>query len=199
LGYREIAMRATKAVFALAAAAALVAGHAVARTLTDRSVTPGVRLADYEAVYVAPVAVELKVDGLAARATGERAVDEADQQRKAGDLRQRLIDRIGASRRIVDAPSEKTLIVETTITRLQSSRPTQADYRRNPTLAFDSVYAGAQEARVQLSVDGAPVGSLRMTYDAALGDGRFRISVWDDADRAFDLWAVDLVDFIARN
>ena len=124
---------------------------------------------------------------------GYRRVEQHDWMRPLrGDWSARL-DEV-----VVDAPGPGVLVVETTLTRLESSRPTMADYQREPGLGFESVYAGGAALSVRLSRDGSEVASLSDRYVGSFSDGTPRIGIWQDTDRAFTRWSRQLPSWVAQ-
>ncbi|MEO0982817.1 MAG: DUF3313 family protein [Pseudomonadota bacterium] len=150
----------------------------------------------FERVFIAPVTVALgepDAGQITYGRTSNRPVSEQDQARKAADLRDDLVDQFSRRFTLVEAPSADALTVETTITRLASTRPTQADVERNQRISLTSTFAGGADFDVVLSVgDGAPLARLTDSYKSSFNDGRPRIATWADADRAFGRFARSL-------
>lgn len=186
-------------VTAAAASAALLAAlsSVLAHPFSSVSIGEGAKLADYKSAYVAPVATDLPEVARYDRSGGDRPVDPADAALKAADLQKKLSDALGKKMTMATGPGPGVLTVSTTLTRLQSSRPTRADYAREPNLDFDSVYAGGATARFEFSEEGKALGAIVGDYDATLSDGWPRVGIWDDVDRAFWSWSRAMADFIA--
>jgi hypothetical protein len=191
----QAAIRVSAAI--VAAIAVLGAAGAGAHPFSSVALGDGAKLASYKSVHVAPVSANLPDGARYGRSGGERPVDPADAADKAGDLQRKLSEALGRTLALADGPGPGVLSVAATLTRLQSSRPTRADYRVQPSLDFRSVYAGGAAARFEFSEDGKALGSMTGDFDTSLADGWPRAGVWDDADRAFSSWARALPDFIA--
>ena len=130
-------------------------------------------LTDVRSVYVAPVALELPAPARRhdRRGDGPRPVAVRDAEAKAADLTSALRQGFGKDFTLADAPGPGVLVVEATLTRLESSRPTMADYHQEPGLGFESVYAGGAALNVRLSRDGSDVAVLQDRYTGTFGDG----------------------------
>ena len=177
-------------------AAALAVTPAIAGGFDSESVTGD--LSAYTSVYVAPVSLALENVGGRYPATGfrERPVSEADAARKAADLHGALVSILTRDFAAAQGPGPGVLTVAATLTKLSSSRPTQGDYAAHPGLSFSSVYAGGAAVTIDFREDERALGSVADDYDTSLGDGRPRVGIWDDADRAFSSWARRLPEFI---
>lgn len=182
---------------ALAATAALGAAAASAHPFSSVDISDRAKLAAFTSVHVAPVATDLPEVARYDRSGGARPVDPADAAEKAADLGRKLEEAIGRIFTLASGPGPGVLTLETTLTRLQSSRPTRADYRREPSLDFRSVFAGGAAARFSFSEDGRGLGAMTGDFEGSLADGWPRAGVWTDADRAFSLWARAMPGFIA--
>lgn len=148
-------------------------------------------LTGIQGVYVAPAAVELPAPARRGdrRSGSPRPVTPRDGETKAADLTTALRRGFGKGFALVDSPGPGVLVVEATLTRLEASRPTMADYHEEPGLGFESVYAGGAALSVRLSRDGSDVAVLKDRYTGSFGDGTPRIGIWQDTDRAFSMWS----------
>lgn len=157
-------------------------------------------LSNVRSVYVAPVALELPAAERRndRRADAPRPVTARDAETRAAELTAALRRGFAKDFTVVDAPGPDVLVVEATLTRLESSRPTMADYQREPGLGFESVYAGGAALSVRLSRDGSEVASLSDRYVGSFSDGTPRIGVWQDSDRAFSRWSRQLPSWVAQ-
>jgi hypothetical protein len=157
-------------------------------------------LSNVQSVHIAPVALELPAATRRGDRRGDapRPVAASDAETKAGDLTAALRRAFAKNFTVVDAPGPGVLVIEATLTRLEASRPTMADYHREPGLGFESVYAGGAAMDVRLSRDGSDVAVLKDRYVGSFGDGTPRIGVWQDADRAFSRWSRQLPAWVAQ-
>lgn len=157
-------------------------------------------LSNVQSVYVAPVAVELPAAArrFDRRGDAPRPVAPRDAETKAADLTTALRRGFAKDFNVVDAAGPGVLVVEATLTRLEASRPTMADYHREPGLGFESVYAGGAAMDVRLSRDGADIAVLKDRYTGNFGDGLPRVGVWQDTDRAFTRWSRQLPSWVAH-
>lgn len=158
-------------------------------------------LAGVQQVYVAPTALALPEPAgrfERRRGHGERPVTAKDAQAKADDLTAALRRGFDRNFTLVDAPGPGVLVVEPTLTRLEASRPTMADYREEPGLSFESVYAGGAGFSVRLVRDGRDVAVLQDREVGSFSDGSPRIGIWQDADRAFSMWSRQLPAFVEQ-
>ncbi len=146
------------------------------------------RLSEFSAVYIAPVAVDLPEPDIGqvtfARPVN-RPVSGEDQARQAEALHEDLVGAFGRRFQLADEPAAGVLTVEATITRLASSRPTHADFERNPRIELSSVFAGGAEIEVRLSEEETALARLRETQFTSFNDGRPRLATWADANRVF--------------
>lgn len=193
----RIIQRAAFAAFGAAAGLAMTAAAAF-DTAYVSSERP---LGAYEQVYVAPVSVELDHDVRRYRVggSGDRPVEERDAALRAEDFHAALTDAFGRSFALAGAPGPGVLTVEARLIKLESSRPTMADYRQTPGLSARSVYAGGAEMHVTISEDGVLLAEIGDAWRGSLDDGRYRIGLWDDARRAFGSWARRLARFVEQN
>lgn len=148
-------------------------------------------LADVQRVYIAPTALDLpqperRIDP---RREQPRPVAARDAEAKAADLTAALRRGFDPRFDLADAPGPGVLVIEPTLTRLESSRPTMADFRDQPGLGFASVYAGGAALRVRLVRDGAEVAVIEDRYRGSFADGNPRVGIWQDTDRAFSSWS----------
>lgn len=157
-------------------------------------------LSNVQSVHVAPVALELPAAARRAGARGDepRPVAARDAEAKAAELTAALRRGFAKDFTVVEAPGPGVLVIEATLTRLEASRPTMADYQREPGLGFESVYAGGAAVDVRLSRDGSDIAVLKDRYVGSFGDGTPRIGVWQDTDRAFSLWSRQLPSWVAQ-
>jgi hypothetical protein len=156
-------------------------------------------LAGVQQVHVAPAAVELpEAKRFDRRGDSPRPVLERDAEARAADLVAALRRGFERNFTVVDAPGPGVLVVQPTLTRLDASRPTMADYQREPGLSFESVYAGGAAVRFRLERDGQEVAVLEDRYMGSFSDGAPRIGVWQDADRAFSMWSRQLPRWVEQ-
>ena len=157
-------------------------------------------LSNVQSVHVAPVAVELPAATRRAGARGDepRPVAARDAEAKAAELTAALRRGFAKDFTVVDAPGPGVLVIEATLTRLEASRPTMADYHREPGLGFESVYAGGAAVNIRLSRDGSDVAVLQDRYTGTFGDGTPRIGIWQDTDRAFTVWSRQLPRWVEQ-
>ena len=157
-------------------------------------------LSGVTSVYVAPAALALPEPSSRFDRRGDqpRGVTPSDAQAKADELTAALRRGFDKDFDLADAPGPGVLVVEPTLVRLESSRPTMADYQREPGLSFESAYAGGAAVRVTLSRDGNEVGQIEDRYTGNFGDGTPRIGIWQDADRAFSMWSRQLPAFVEQ-
>jgi hypothetical protein len=155
------------------------------------SVAQSGALSGVTSVYVAPAALALPEPSSRFDRRGDqpRAVTDSDAQAKAEELTAALRRGFDKNFSLADAPGPGVLVVEPTLLRLESSRPTMADYQRESGLSFESVYAGGAAVRVTLSRDGSEVGQIEDRYTGNFSDGSPRIGIWQDTDRAFSMWS----------
>lgn len=183
------------------AAAVAFAGAAFAGPFDSENLVTDRQLSTYESVYIAPVKVNLDhhVVRYDRSGYGDRPVDPDDANQKAADFYNELVDAFSESYSLASAPGPGVLTLEATLTKLQSSRPTPADYDREPSLSFQSVYAGGGSMTAVFSEDGEVLAEIADQFDSYLSDGRVRAAVWHDADRAFSQWARKLAKFTQNN
>lgn len=196
MSYLRFAFGAGAFAAALVSAGAVLAGPFDSENLlTDR------QLSSYESVYIAPVKVELDhhVVRYDRSGYGDRPVDPDDANRKAADFHDELVDAFSESYSLAPAPGPGVLTLEATLTKLQSSRPTPADYDRETSLSFESVYAGGGSMTAVFSEDGEVLAELGDEFNSYLSDGRVRAGIWQDVDRAFSQWAKKLVKYTQKN
>jgi len=145
-------------------------------------------------VYVAEVALDLPepVHRFALRSGEPRPVRPQDAASRATALGTALRRSLDRDFELVAAPGPGVLVLRPTLEGLASSRPTFADFDRQPGLSFRSYYAGGASVRLQLERDGHPVGEISDRYTGSLADGMPRVGIWQDADRAFSRWARQL-------
>lgn len=157
-------------------------------------------LSNVQSVHIAPVALELPAATRRVGTRGDepRPVTARDAETKAADLTAALRRAFAKDFTVVDAPGPGVLVIEATLTRLEASRPTMADYHREPGLGFESVYAGGAAVDVRLSRDGSDIAVLKDRYVGSFSDGTPRIGVWQDADLAFSRWSRQLPSWVAQ-
>lgn len=162
---------------------------ALALAVSPIAVSPAFA-ADFDKVYVAPVAAELDLNVTPFRNGGDRAISEDDIADKADDFRDAIVNALDDNFAIVDEPGPGVLSVEAKLTYLQSTKPTMQDLSDEPSLDFTrSVYVGGADYEATLTLDGDIIAELGDDYRGTFGDGRNRIAVWADADRAFRKFA----------
>jgi len=179
------------------AAAMFSAGAALAGSFDSETLTEGRKLSSFDSVYIAPVQanLDLNVVRFDRSGYGDRAVRDEDAARKAADFYDELVEEFGESFSLADAPGSGVLTVQATLTKLESSRPTLADYNRDTSVSFRSVYAGGAAMTAVFSEDGATLAEVSDEFISNLNDGRTRAGLWQDADRAFEQWAHKLAKF----
>jgi hypothetical protein len=157
-------------------------------------------LSNVQSVHVVPVALALPATTrrVGARSDEPRPVAARDAEAKAAELTTALRRGFAKDFTVVDAPGPGVLVIEATLTRLEASRPTMADYHREPGLGFESVYAGGAAVDVRLSRDGSDIAVLKDRYVGSFSDGSPRIGIWQDTDRAFSLWSRQLPTWVAQ-
>jgi hypothetical protein len=180
---------------ALAAAIALPAA-----AFDQTQVLQPAALADVQRVHVAPTVVELPAveRRLDPRRQQPRPVDARDAASRAEALTDTLRRGFDRDFDIAEAPGPGVLVIEPTLIRLESSRPTMADYRDLPGLGFESVYAGGAAVRLRLVRDGVEVAVIEDRYSGTLADGNPRVGIWQDADRAFSMWSRQVPRWVAQ-
>ena len=166
----------------------------------DKKVSNPAALSGVERVFVAPTAVDLPAatSRFERRHGGVRPVLPRDAEARAADLTADLKRGFRRGFELVDAPGPGVLVVEPTLTRLESSRPTMADFQQEPGLGFESTFAGGAAVTLRLVRDGEEVAVLQDRYSGSFADGQPRIGVWQDADRAFSRWSRQLPAFVAQ-
>lgn len=165
-------------------------------------------LAQYEAVYIAPVVMDLKFDTQFRNIRRiqrpgrdeSRPMTDAEIERKANDLHKDLRQALSKRMTLVDAPGEGVLTVEATVTRILPSRPTQEELGRRVGLQLSgSISAGGADIDVALSENGTSLAQISEDYKGNLNDGFPRVNIWQDADRAYDRLAKKLARYVAKN
>jgi hypothetical protein len=188
-----------------AGAALALAGTAHAGPFDAVSLASDTSLATYEKVYIAPVNVDFGDQPIRRNIRdlrGLRPVSDRDQALKADDLADDLQREFGKRYILVDAPGEDVLTVETTLTKLVSSRPTIADRRdASVNLDFRSIYAGGADYLVTLREGDQLIGTIEEnhTRNTSLNDGRVRAGIWQDADRSFSQFSRQLARYVQKN
>mgnify|MGYP002777080685 CR=1 FL=1 len=157
-------------------------------------------LADVQRVHVAPAVTDLPAPQrrFDPRRQQPRPVEARDAEAKAADFTAALRRGFDRDFELVDAAGPGVLVVEPTLTRLESSRPTMADFRDQPGLGFESVYAGGAAVRLRLVRDGVEVAVIEDRYSGTFADGQPRIGIWQDADRAFSMWSRQVPNWVAQ-
>lgn len=201
------ALRSALAASALLATGVSLPAHAGPFDTLETSET-AVALSEYEAVYIAPVVMDLKFDAQFRNVRRiqrpdpdeSRPMSDSEIERKANDLHKDLGQALGKQMTIVDAPGEGVLTVEATVTRILPSRPTQEELGRRVSLQFaGSISAGGANINVALSENGASLAQIGENYKGNLNDGFPRVSMWQDADRAYDRFSKKLARYIKKN
>jgi len=154
-------------------------------------------LSSFESVYIAPVSIDLPES--TNRRDEDRPVSRRDQDAKAEDLFEDLTAAFEGEFSVVSAPGDGVLTIETTITDLRSSRPTQADLSREPGLSFSSVYAGGVAATFSIYENSTLLAETEENYYSNFNDGQPRVGVWQDADRGFSRISRRIVKYIQKN
>lgn len=146
----------------------------------------------YDKVYIpAPVASE----ELQARTEifssnlrrDDRPIAQRDIDAKLSDLHDDLKRAVSKQATLVSAPGEGVLTIITTVTRLESNRPTQAELTRNPALSFQSFSVGAGAVDYELSENGRVLATISDTDNAPpLGAGNDgNQGIWQTVDQFF--------------
>lgn len=163
--------------------------------IADPAALQGVRQ-----VYVAEVALDLPEPAhrFALRSGEPRPVRPQDAAAQAAALGAALRRGLDRDFELVTAPGPGVLVLRPTLDGLASSRPTFADFDRQPGLSFRSFYAGGASLRLQLERDGRPVAEISDRYTGSLADGMPRIGVWQDSERAFSRWSRQLPEVVRQ-
>ncbi|MBS3896484.1 DUF3313 family protein [Silanimonas sp.] len=163
--------------------------------IADPAALQGVRQ-----VYVAEVALDLPEPAhrFALRSGEPRPVRPQDAAAQAAALGAALRRGLDRNFELVTAPGPGVLVLRPTLDGLASSRPTFADFDRQPGLSFRSFYAGGASLRLQLERDGRPVAEISDRYTGSLADGMPRIGVWQDSERAFSRWSRQLPEVVRQ-
>lgn len=160
-------------------------------------------LSNFQKVYIAPVTVALDEENVRRSVRdirSDRPVRQRDQELKAEDTYDDLVQAFERKNfTLVDAPGADVLTVSTTITGMDSSRPSLADYDTSINLSFNSVYAGGGEFMTQLSQGDTILASITDEQTTSLNDGRPRIGVWQDFDRVSARFARKLAKYAQSN
>lgn len=174
---------------------------AIASTFDTLNVVQESNLSAYKKVYIAPVGVELKERFRRnLRDIGApRPTDERDQQKRAEDARITFTRAFEKKYEVVDAPAEDVLTVEAVITRLESTRPTFADYDVTPGLSPSSIYVGGADYHVRLKNGDTLLAELSEKYQTDLNDGLPRNGIWTDFEYASSRMASKLIKHIKKN
>jgi hypothetical protein len=176
----------------------LIAAPALA--FDSESLASSAKLSSFKSVYVAPVGVDLpETRGAPSYLGKDRPVSDNDAAQKAADFHEDLVNAFDNSFTIASAPAAGVLTIEATLTRLQSSRPTMEDLRETPGLSLDSRYAGGADVTIAFSEAGASLGEISDSYVDTFDTARIPAGTWEDANRAFSMWARQLVDFVEEN
>lgn len=193
-----------KRALALTAAAAMATSAAHAHPFDSIETETEAALSGFTKVYIAPVAIDFsehRVRRTVRDSTGFRQVSERDQSRKAEDLAEDLEREFGKRYTLVNAPGEDVLTIETTLTKLVSTRPTLADQRQTINLSFRSLYAGGADYQVELTTGDTLLATIEdnQTNQSNLNDGRPRVGVWQDTDRSFNRFSRQLARYVESN
>lgn len=160
-------------------------------------------LSNFQKVYIAPVVVELDEENFRRNirdTRSDRPVRPRDQELKADDTYEDLVRAFERKDfTLVDAPGADVLTVATTITGMDSSRPSLADYDVNVGLNFNSVYAGGGEFKTRLSQGDTVLTNITDEQTTSLNDGRPRVAVWQDFDRVSARFARKLAKYASKN
>jgi hypothetical protein len=191
--FQEKTMIFTRTRAALAAFIAAATAFSSAAAFDRETLVGDKPLSSFKSVYIAPVSLSLD------ESRDARPVRDKDAAGRASDFHDELVDEFSEAFDIAGAPGAGVLTVEATLTKLVSTRPTMADYDDQPSLAFESVYAGGAAFSATLSEDGETLAEIGDQYTSTLGDGTPKIATWQDADRAFSQWSRQLVDFVEKN
>jgi len=171
-----------------------------ASAFDEAAVTNPAALANVQSVFVAPVVLELPeaANRFDRRSGQPRAVAPRDAETKAIDLAAVLKRGFAKEFTLADGPGPGVLVVTPTLLGLESSRPTLADYNQEPGLSFESVFAGGATLSIRMERDGEEVATIKDRYQGNFGDGSMRIGVWQDTDRAFQLWSRQVPSWVEQ-
>ena len=179
---------------------ALVLVATPALAFDDKTVSNPAALSGVERVFIAPTAVDLPAAShrFERRNGGIRPVLPSDAESRAAALTAELKRGFRRDFELADEPGPGVLVIEPTLTRLESSRPTMADFKQEPGLGFESTFAGGAAVTLRLVRDGEEVAVLKDRYAGNFSDGQPRIGIWQDTDRAFSRWSRTVPAFVAQ-
>ncbi|MEL7028484.1 MAG: DUF3313 family protein [Pseudomonadota bacterium] len=202
----------TQSILGLAAAGLVAlagAGPAIAASAIDVSgfdeayLEDGADLSAYSSVYVDAVGAEVEADENGQynpRDGFSEAISQNEIDQRAETLRERLQGRLEDKVTMADGADAGVLVISATLTELAPSRPTLEGLSQEPSLSLSgSVAVGGAAVRIELidGGDGAVIGRLEdRNFGRDLGDGRPRVGVWSDADRAFSIWSRGLARYL---
>lgn len=183
------------------AAAILSATTAFAGAFDSENRISDKQLSSFDSIYIAPVETDLDLNVVAFDRSGygDRPVSADDAAARAAEFYDKLVDAFGKSFSLASAPGPGVLTLETTLTKLESTRPTLADYSRDTSLSSRTVYSGGAAMTAAFSEDGAPLVELSDSFKGNLNDGHPRSGLWEDAGRAFRYWAKHLAGYAKDN
>ena len=179
---------------------ALIVVATPALAFDEKKVSNPAALSGVERVFVAPVALDLPAatGRFERRHGGIRPVLPRDAEARAEALTADLKRGFRRDFELADGPGPGVLVIEPTLTRLEASRPTMADFQQEPGLGFESTFAGGASVTLRLLRDGEEVAVLKDRYAGNFSDGQPRIGIWQDADRAFSRWSRTVPAFVAQ-
>ncbi|MEO0882488.1 MAG: DUF3313 family protein [Pseudomonadota bacterium] len=190
-----------RAMGSVAALVTLSVPTAAAGPFDDVTVSNDRTLAAFESVYIAPVQVDLPTDVRTniRDINSPRAVTENDQTLRAERLQRDLSRAFDRHFTLADGPGDGVLTVETTVTGLRSTRPTLADAELNVQIDFSSIFAGGADYEAKISENKTELVTITDSFQSSLNDGRPRIGVWQDADRASRRFSDQLARYVRNN
>lgn len=159
-------------------------------------------LSSFNKIYIAPIKTDLpETQRIHSRFKNriDRGVSERDQQEQAENLRKTLARSLGKKYELVGEEGPSILTLETTITRLESTRPTFQDLSSRPNLSLGSLYSGGAAVTINFRENGSTLAVISDDYQSNFGDGSPRTGIWSDANLAFNLWARQVSRFIKNN
>ncbi|MEO0882489.1 MAG: DUF3313 family protein [Pseudomonadota bacterium] len=167
-----------------------------------------ITLNTYGQVYIAPVKVALEPEKVRRRgisrnpnrnADPNSILSDEDLEFNAGRLHHDLVNAFGKNFTLVEEPGEGVLTVDTTITRLVSTRPTAKELGRTGGLDPLSIGAGGASYLVELKEGETPLVTIAERDQSTLNDGVPRFGIWQDAERSFNRFSRNLARYTKRN
>ncbi len=175
---------------------------AFAGPFDKQNVSDVASISKFQKVYIAPIGVELDEKNVRRNIRdirSDRPVSDRDRERRAAETYKHMVRAFGKNYEIVDAPGADVLTVETTITRMISTRPTLEDQRSlNIQIDFSSVYAGGADFKVRLSQGDTTFAEIEDRDQSTLNDGRPRVGIWQDYTRASTRFSSKLARYVRK-